>query len=144
MVGMKFRAVYETPGGTVIMAAHRELEALCLDRETSYQKDVLGITYGQLIYDGHWFKPLRQALDAFFAKTQEAVTGSVTLSLCKGTMTIKSRKSPFSLYRQDMVSLDAGRYNPSDAGNFVELLNAPDAVRSRLMTKQYEALARTV
>ncbi len=144
VVGMKSRGVYETPGGTVIMAAHRELEALCLDRQTRYQKDILAITYAQMVYDGHWFTPLREALDAFIAKTQEVVTGSITMSLCKGTMTIKSRKSPFSLYRQDLASFDTGGYNHHDAEGFINLLGLPAAVRSRLMTKQYEALARTV
>ena len=144
VVGMKSRGVYETPGGTVIMAAHRELEALCLDRQTRYQKDLLALTYGQLVYDGHWFTPLREALDAFFAKTQEVVTGSVTMSLCKGTMAIKSRKSPFSLYRKDIASFDTSGYNHHDAEGFINLLGLPAAVRSRLMTKQYEALARTV
>ena len=81
------------------MAAHRELESLCLDRQTRYHKDILSITYAQLVYDGHWFTPLREALDAFFAKTQEVVTGSVTLRLYKGNLTVKSRTSPYSLYR---------------------------------------------
>ncbi len=144
IVGMKSRGVYETPGGTVIMAAHRELEALCLDRQTRYQKDILAITYAQMVYDGHWFTPLREALDAFFAKTQEVVTGSVTVSLCKGTMTIRSRKSPFSLYRKDIASFDTGGYNQKDAEGFINLLGLPAAVRSSLMMKQYEALARTV
>jgi argininosuccinate synthase len=144
VVGMKSRGVYETPGGTVIMAAHRELEALCLDRQTRHQKDILAISYAQLVYDGHWFTPLREALDAFFAKTQEVVTGSITMSLCKGTMTIKSRKSPFSLYRKDIASFDTEGYNHKDAEGFINLLGLPAAVRSRLMMKQYEALARTV
>jgi argininosuccinate synthase len=144
VVGMKSRGVYETPGGTVIMAAHRELESLCLDRQTRYQKDILAISYAQLVYDGHWFTPLREALDAFFAKTQEVVTGSVTMSLGKGTMTIRSRKSPFSLYRKDIASFDTGDYNQHDAEGFINLLGLPAAIRSSLMTKQYEALARTV
>jgi argininosuccinate synthase len=142
--GLKSRGVYETPGGTLIMAAHRELEALCLDRQTRQQKDLLSITYAQLVYDGQWFTPLREALDAFIAKTQEVVTGSVTMSLCKGTMTIKSRKSPFSLYRKDLASFDGGGFNHHDAEGFINLLGLPAAVRSSLMTKQYEALARTV
>src|SRR4030095_17133836 len=114
------------------------------DRQTRYQKDQLSIAYAQLIYDGQWFTPLREALDAFFGKTQEVVTGSVTMSLCKGTMTIKSRKSPFSLYRKDIASFDSGGYNHHDAAGFINLFGLPAAVRSRLMTKQYEALARTV
>jgi argininosuccinate synthase len=98
--GMKSRGVYETPGGTLITAAHRELESLVLDRQTRYHKDILSVTYAQIVHEGEWFTPLRQALDAFFDKTQEFVTGSIGLSLHRGTMTVKSRVSPFSRYRQ--------------------------------------------
>jgi argininosuccinate synthase len=83
-------------------------------------------------------------LDAFFDKTQEVVTGSVTMSLYKGTMAVKSRVSPFSLYRQDIASFDTGTYNPHDAEGFINLLGLPAAVRSRLMVNQYETMARTV
>ena len=144
IVGMKSRGVYETPGGTLIAAAHRELESLVLDRQTRHQKDLLAITYGQMIYEGQWFTPLREALDAFFDKTQEVVTGSITMSLYKGTMAVKSRVSPFSLYRQDIASFDTGKYNPQDAEGFINLLGLPAAVRSRLMVSQYETMARTV
>jgi argininosuccinate synthase len=144
VVGMKSRGVYETPGGTLITAAHRELESLCLDRQTRQQKDILAITYSQLVYEGHWFTPLREALDAFFAKTQETVTGSVTLRLYKGTMIVTSRKSPFSLYRKDIASFDTGNYNHSDAEGFINLLGLPAAVRASLTANHYEALARTV
>ena len=144
VVGMKSRGVYETPGGTLITTAHRELESLCLDRQTRQQKDILAINYAQLVYEGHWFSPLREALDAFFAKTQETVTGSVTLSLYKGNMKIVSRKSPFSLYSKDIASFDTGNYDHSDAEGFINLLGLPAAVRSRRMAQHYEALARTV
>src|SRR5881396_2555010 len=132
VVGMKSRGVYETPGGTLIMAAHRELEALCLDRQTRYQKDQLAIAYAQLVYDGHWFTPLREALDAFMAKTQETVTGSVTLNLYKGNLAVASRQSPYSLYRQDIASFDTGSYDHHDAEGFIKLLGLPAALRSRL------------
>ena len=144
IVGMKSRGVYETPGGTLITAAHRELESLVLDRQTRYHKDILAITYAQLVYDGQWFTPLRESLDAFFEKTQEVVTGSIMMSLYKGTMVVKSRVSPFSLYRQDIASFDTGSYNPQDAEGFINLLGLPAAVRSRLMVNQYETMARTV
>jgi argininosuccinate synthase len=144
VVGMKSRGVYETPGGTLIAAAHRELESLVLDRQTRYQKDILAITYAQMVYEGQWFTPLREALDAFFEKTQEVVTGSVMMSLYKGTMAVKSRLSPFSLYRQDIASFDTGSYNHHDAEGFINLLGLPAAVRSRLMVNQYETMARTV
>lgn len=144
VVGMKSRGVYETPGGTLITAAHRELESLVLDRQTRYHKDILSVTYGQMVYEGQWFTPLRDALDAFFEKTQEVVTGAVTMSLYKGTMAVKSRVSPFSLYRQDIASFDTGSYNHHDAEGFINLLGLPAAVRSRLMVSQYETMARTV
>ena len=143
VIGMKSRGVYETPGGTLIMGAHRELESLCLDRQTRYHKDILSITYAQLVYDGHWFTPLREALDAFFATTQEFVTGSITLALYKGNMTVKSRTSPCSLYQTDIASMGAPDYN-RDAEGFISLLGLPAAVRSRLYREKYETLARTV
>jgi argininosuccinate synthase len=133
VVGMKSRGVYETPGGTLIMAAHHELEALCLDRQTRQQKDILAISYAQLVYEGHWYSPLREALDAFFAKTQETVTGSIGLRLCRGTLAVISRRSPFSLYRQEIASFDAGNYNQRDAEGFINLLGLPATVRSRMM-----------
>jgi argininosuccinate synthase len=142
VVGMKSRGVYETPGGTLITTAHRELESLCLDRQTRHQKDLLALTYSQLVYEGHWYTPLREALDAFFSKTQEVVTGSVTLRLRKGTMAVTSRKSPFSLYRQDIVSFDTGNYNHHDAEGFINLLGLPAAVRSRLTAAAYETVER--
>jgi argininosuccinate synthase len=144
VVGMKSRGVYETPGGTLIMAAHRELESLCLDRQTRYQKDILSVTYAQLVYDGHWFTPLREALDAFFAKTQEFVSGSITLVLYKGNLNVKSRTSPHSLYEVEIASFDTGRYNPHDAEGFINLVGLPEAVRSRLYREKYETVARTV
>jgi argininosuccinate synthase len=104
---VKSRGIYETPGGTLITTAHRELESLVLDRQTRHQKEILAINYAQLVYDGYWFSPLREALDAFFAKTNEKVKGSITLSLYKGNIVVKSRKSPNSLYRADIASLAA-------------------------------------
>lgn len=144
VVGMKSRGVYETPGGTLIMAAHRELESLCLDRQTRYHKDLLAITYGQLVYEGHWFTPLREALDAFFAKTQEVVAGSVTLGLYKGNLVAKSRTSPYSLYRQDIASFDTGNYNHEDAAGFINLLGLPAAIRSKVQSHNHEVVERTL
>src|ERR1051326_6374744 len=144
VVGMKSRGVYETPGGTLITAAHRELESLVLDRQTRCHKDILAITYSQMIYEGQWFTPLREAIDAFFTKTQEVLTGSVTLRLYKGTMAVKSRKSPFSLYRRDIASFDTGSYNHRDAEGFINVLGLQAAVRAQLMVQQYETMARSV
>jgi argininosuccinate synthase len=104
---VKSRGIYETPGGTLITTAHRELESLVLDRQTRHQKEVLAITYAQLVYDGYWFTPLREALDAFFANTNERVQGSITLSLYKGNIVVKSRKSPNSLHRTSVPTLAA-------------------------------------
>jgi argininosuccinate synthase len=95
--GGKSRGVYETPGGTLIMTARSQLESLVLDRRTRYHKDMLAVTYAQLVYDGQWFTPLREALDAFFAKANEVVTGSVTFILYKGNLAVKSRRSPLRL-----------------------------------------------
>ncbi len=97
-VGIKSRGCYETPGGTLIVAAHRELEALTLDREVSHYKQHVALRYADLVYNGLWFTPLREAFDAFVEKTQENVTGTVKLSLYKGNLNIVSRTSPFSLY----------------------------------------------
>jgi argininosuccinate synthase len=144
VVGMKSRGVYETPGGTLIMAAHRELESICLDRQTRYQKDLLSLTYAQLVYDGHWFTPLREALDAFFAKTQETVTGSVTVNLYKGNLSVVGRTSPYSLYREDIASFDSENYDQHGAEGFINLLGLPATVRSKVNPRKYETLARTV
>ncbi len=147
VVGMKSRGVYETPGGTLITTALRELEALCLDRQSRYQKDILSITYAQMVYEGHWFTPLREAMDAFFAKIQEVVTGSVTMSMYRGTLAVRSRKSPYSLYHQDIASFDTAGYNHSDAEGFINLLGLPAAVRSKIrnpLSDRYETVARTV
>jgi argininosuccinate synthase len=156
VLGIKSRGVYETPGGTLIMAAQRELEALCLDRQTKYQKDILSIAYAQLIYEGHWFTPLREALAAFFDKTQSVITGSVTMRLYKGSMTVKSRKSPYSLYRKDVASFDNNSFNPRDAEGLINLLGLPAATRSLMAShtsasgsteksaNNYETVARTI
>lgn len=144
VVGIKSRGVYETPGGTLILAAHRELESLCLDRQTRYHSDILSVFYAQLVYDGHWFTPLREALDAFYSKTQEFVTGSITLALYKGNLVVKSRTSPCSLYQADIASLDTGNYNHHDAEGFINLLGLPASVRAKLYREKYETLARTV
>ena len=130
-VGMKSRGCYETPGGSIIMAAHRELEALTLDRATSHYKQKLALDYADLVYNGQWFTPLREALDGFVAKTQETVTGEVTLQLSKGRIDVVSRKSPYSLYSMDIASFTMGaEYEPKDARGFINLIGLPIQVRS--------------
>jgi argininosuccinate synthase len=128
LVGMKSRGAYETPGGTLLVAAHRELEALCLDRETSHYQQILSQKYAELVYYGLWFTPLRDALDAFFLSTQQRVTGSVGLELYKGNVSVTHRKSPHSLYHKDLASFAMTRYNPKDAEGFINLFALPVTV----------------
>jgi argininosuccinate synthase len=128
LVGIKSRGAYETPGGTLLLAAHRELEALCLDRETSHYQQVLSLRYAELVYYGLWFTPLRQALDAFFASAQQRVTGTVGLKLYKGNVSVAKRCSPNSLYRTDLASFTMARYNPKDAEGFINLFALPVTV----------------
>lgn len=131
LVGMKSRGVYETPGGTVLSFAHRELESLTLDRETMHFKDMLAIRYAELVYYGLWFSPLREALDAFFAATQGPVTGTVRLKLYKGNIIVAGRKSPFSLYREDFATFgEEDVYDQSHAEGFIRLFGLPLKVRA--------------
>jgi argininosuccinate synthase len=129
LVGMKSRGAYETPGGTLLVTAHRELERLTLDRETSHFQQVLSGRYAELVYYGLWFSPLRESLDGFFNVAQRRVTGSVGLKLWKGTLNVTQRLSPFSLYRADLASFTMGRYNPKDAEGFINLFALPVTVR---------------
>ena len=122
LVGMKSRGVYETPGGTILSTAHRELEHLTLDKATMRQKDALALTYADLVYNGQWFSPLREALDAFVAKTQEVVTGDVRLKLFKGSCTAVGRRSPYSLYQEDLATFgEDDVYRQADAEGFIRL-----------------------
>jgi argininosuccinate synthase len=135
-VGMKSRGCYETPGGTIIMAAHRELEALTLDRATMHYKQKLAIDYAEMVYNGLWFTPLREALDAFFAKTAETTTGEVTLRLYKGNIEPVSRKSPYSLYSLDIASFTMGAsYDQKDAFGFINLTGLPIKIRASITNK---------
>jgi len=133
-VGMKSRGCYETPGGAQIMFAHRELEALTLDRNTLHYKQRLALDYAEIVYNGFWFTPLREALDAFVDKTQEPVTGEVTLRLWKGTVEVLSRRSPYSLYSLDIASFTMGAsYDQKDACGFINLIGLPIKVRAAVM-----------
>ena len=125
LVGMKSRGAYETPGGTLLVTAHRELEALCLDRETAHYAQVLSHRYAELVYYGLWFTALREALDGFFSAAQQCVTGAVGLRLYKGNVTVTRRQSPNSLYRTDLASFSMARYNPKDAEGFINLFALP-------------------
>ncbi len=133
-VGMKSRGCYETPGGTLITLAHRELEALTLDRSTLHYKQRLALDYAEIIYNGFWFTPLREALDGFVNKTQETVTGEVTLRLYKGGVEVVSRHSPFSLYSLDIASFTMGAsYDQKDALGFINLIGLPMKVRAAVL-----------
>jgi argininosuccinate synthase len=132
-VGIKSRGCYETPGGTLLLTAHRELEALCLDRELMHYKQHVGLKYAELVYFGLWFTPLREALDAFVESTQKDVTGTVTLSLYKGNISVASRNSENSLYRTDLSSFTMGdSYDQKDAEGFIRILGLPSRSRAQL------------
>ena len=130
LVGMKSRGVYETPGGTILYEAHRQLEQLVLDRETMHYKDQLALKYAQLVYDGVWFSPLREALDAFVNETQKVVSGVVRLTLYKGNCVPSGTTSKTSLYVRDLASFsDTNLYDQKDANGFIRLFGLPLKVR---------------
>jgi argininosuccinate synthase len=132
-VGMKSRGCYETPGGTILMAAAREIEALTLDRTTLHYKQKLALDYAEMVYNGLWFTPLRESLDAFFAKVAEPASGEITMRLYKGTLEPVSRKSPNSLYSLDIASFTMGAsYDQKDALGFINLIGLPIKVRASL------------
>ena len=131
LVGMKSRGVYETPGGTLLHAAHRELEHLTLDRETMHFKEGVAVRYAELVYYGQWFTPLRAAPDAFVDSTQQRVTGTVRLKVYKGQVTVAGRRSPYSLYDQELATFGADSvYKQSDAAGFISLFGLPVTVQA--------------
>lgn len=131
-VGIKSRGCYETPGGTLLVTAHRELEALCLERDLMHFKQHVALKYGELVYFGLWFTPLREALDAFVESTQKNITGTIKLSLYKGNISIASRESEHSLYRTDLSSFTMGEgYDQKDAEGFIRILGLPARSRAR-------------
>ncbi len=125
LVGIKSRGAYETPGGTLLVTAHRELETLCVDRETAHYSEMLSLKYAELVYYGAWFTPQREALDAYFTQAQKPVTGTVGLKLYKGNVTVTKRTSPYSLYRKGLASFAMTGYNPKDAEGFINLFALP-------------------
>ena len=137
IVGMKSRGIYETPGGSILYAAHSELESLCLDRQTTAFKATVGQRLAELIYAGEWYTPLREALSAFVDKTQEPVTGSVRLKLYKGNIIPAGSKSPYSLYNQELSSFTTGdMFDHKDAEGFIKLLGIPMTVRALMKRNQ--------
>ena len=132
LVGMKCRGVYETPGGTILYKAHEILETLCLDKMTAHKKQELAITFAELVYNGQWFTPLREALSAFVDKTQETVTGKVKLKLYKGNMILSSVESPYSLYSEKIATFGESDYNQKDSEGFINLFGLPIKVRAMM------------
>lgn len=133
LVGLKSRGVYETPGGTVLYYAHRELERITLDRQTAAFKEIVAQRYAELVYDGLWYSALKEALDAFVDKTQERVTGKVRLKLYKGNMFNAGITSPYSLYRQDLATFGEDEiYDQKDAAGFIRLFGLPLTVAAKL------------
>ena len=130
LVGMKCRGVYETPGGAILYAAHDYLETVCLDKMTQHKKAELSITFGELVYNGQWFTPLREALSAFVDKTQEAVNGKVKLKLYKGNIIKAGVWSPNSLYSEAIATFGESDYNQKDAEGFINLYGLPIKVKA--------------
>ena len=131
LVGMKSRGVYETPGGTILYAAHHEIESLVLDAETMHYKHQMAPKYAELVYNGRYFTPLREALDAFVHETQHNITGEVRLMLYKGNVIVRGRRSPYSLYREDFATFGKDDvYDQSDALGFINLYGLPIKVRT--------------
>ncbi len=136
LVGMKSRGVYETPGGEILYFAHRNLEELTLDRQTMHYKDMLAIRFSELVYDGNWFTPLREAISAFVDSTQSTVTGTVRVKLFKGKVSGAGAKSPFSLYDEDIATFSEDHvYDQKDAGGFINLFGLPLKVRAQMMKR---------
>lgn len=151
LVGMKSRGVYETPGGTILFVAHTGLEQLILDRDTTQYKNIVAQKFAQLVYDGLWFTPVREAISAFVDATQKEVTGTVKMKLYKGSATVACRKSPYSLYNEEFATFSKDEvYNQSDAEGFINLFSLPLKIRAIQKqtveggAKEHEALERKV
>ncbi len=139
LVGMKSRGVYETPGGAILYRAHQVLETICLDRDTQHYKELVASRFAELVYFGQWFTPLREALSAFVDKTQETVTGSVTLKLYKGNMINAGVTSPYTLYSEEIATFDEDHvYDQSDAEGFINLFGLPIKVKAMMEQKKQE------
>ena len=136
LVGMKCRGVYETPGGSILYKAHSVLESICLDKMTLHEKQRLSITFAELVYNGQWFTPLREALSAFVDKTQERVTGKVRLKLYKGNMINAGVWSPYSLYSEEIATFGESDYNQADAAGFINLYGLPIKVQAMVDGKK--------
>ena len=139
LVGMKSRGVYETPGGTILFEAHDILEELTLDRATSHYKETMAVRFAELVYDGCWYTPLREAMSAFVDKTQETVTGTVRLKLYKGNVIPAGVKSPYSLYSEELATFSADEvYDQKDSAGFINLFGLPLKMRALMLEKNKE------
>ena len=137
LVGMKSRGVYETPGGTILYRAHEALETLCLDKETARIKSYLSIKFADIVYNGQWFSPLREAMSAFVTETQKTVTGDVKLKLYKGNVINAGVTSPYTLYDEEVATFDEDHvYNQADAGGFINIFGLPTHVKAKLDQKR--------
>jgi len=141
LLGMKSRGIYETPGGTLLSFAHRELEQYTLDRETYHYKELIALKYAEMIYYGLWFTPLREALDAFIQVTQQTVSGTVNLKLYKGNITVMGRESEFTLYHPDIATFEADQlFNQKDAEGFINLYGLPLMIKGLLTAEKKQKL----
>jgi argininosuccinate synthase len=138
LVGMKSRGVYETPGGSILYAAHENLEMICLDKATAHYKQLVSVKFGEIVYDGQWFTPLREALQAFVEKTQETVTGDAKIKLYKGNIINAGVTSPYSLYSENIATFedDGGAYSQQDAAGFINCFGLPIKVKAMLEAKK--------
>lgn len=137
LVGMKSRGVYETPGGSILYKAHEALETLCLDKETARIKSYLSIKFADIVYNGQWFTPLREALSAFVTETQKSVTGDVKLKLYKGNIINAGITSPYTLYDEEVATFDEDHvYDQADAGGFINIFGLPVHVKAKLDQKR--------
>lgn len=133
LVGMKSRGVYETPGGSILLEAQQALEQLCLDKQTLHHKQQIALKYAELVYNGQWYTPLREAFDAFVDQTQRTMTGTVRMKLYKGNIIVAGRRSPFSLYREDYATFgEEDVYDQQDAEGFIKLFGLPMKVEAML------------
>lgn len=133
LVGMKSRGVYETPGGTILYYAHKELESICLDKETSHYKEIVSLKFADIVYNGQWYTPLREALSSFVDKTQEFVTGDVKLKLYKGNIVSAGITSPYSLYSEEYATFNEDEvYNQADSQGFINLFGLPITVQAKM------------
>jgi argininosuccinate synthase len=139
LVGMKSRGIYETPGGSILYFAHQQLESLCLDRETLHYKQQVALRFAELVYNGQWFTPLREALSAFVDSTQQTVTGDVKIKLYKGNITGAGTTSPYSLYSEEIATFGEDTvYDQMDSKGFINLFGLPLKVRAQMMQKSQQ------